>query len=96
MSDALEDGLCTVCGLPLASGDWPCIYTIRPHGKSVQTAPFTPYFDVGLGEYVTSLGQRRALMKEHHLDYRDKVSHGELSARRDRIEEQKKREQSSR
>lgn len=52
--------------------------------------PFTPYFDYGLGEEVTSLGHRWQLMKQHHLDYRDHPSKGDLSARRDRCEAQRR------
>lgn len=96
-----DEHLCTVCGLPLAVGDWPCVSTIRPHGKSVQTAPFAAYFDIGLGREVTSLGDRWQAMKGTQdpesgkvwgkLDYREKVSPGELSARKDRIHEQRLR-----
>lgn len=86
----MADGTCTVCGLPLAVGDFPCVSTIRPHGKSLQTNAFIAYDDIGLGEHVTSLGQRKALMRANKLDYRDLPSSGELSARRDRIEQQKK------
>ncbi len=28
---------CSVCGLPLAVGEYPCIYTVRPHGKPSMT-----------------------------------------------------------
>ncbi len=79
--------LCTVCGLPLEVGDWPCVTTIRPHGKSVQTSAFAAYFDQGLGREVTGLGDRHAAMREKKLDYRDKMSPGDLSARNDRIHE---------
>lgn len=80
---------CAVCGLPLEIGQWPCITTPRPHDRSVQLQPFVPYFDYGLGEYVTSLGDRWAAMKRHGLDYKDHPTKGDLSARRDRIEQQK-------
>lgn len=53
---------------------------------SVQATVFTPYFDIGLGEYIESLPQRRKLMRDAHMDYRDKMSPGDLSARRDRVE----------
>ncbi len=43
----LTDTLCTVCGLPIAVGDYPCVLRPRPHGKSVQTNAFVDYFDVG-------------------------------------------------
>jgi hypothetical protein len=92
--------LCQVCGQPIAVGEWPCIVTPRPHRRSVQTAPFASYFDVGLGREVTSLGDRWAAMKgvttcdgevvSERLEYRDKVSKGELAARRDRHEQTKR------
>ena len=81
---------CEVCGKPIQIGDWPCITTIRPHGRSVQTAPFASYFDIGLGVQVNSLGDRWAAMREAHVDYREKLSKGALSARLDRIREQQK------
>ena len=88
----MTDDLCHVCGLPIQVGEYPCIFTPRAHGKSVQTTPFSTYFDYGLGKEITSLGDRWNAMKENHLDYRDKMSPGDLSARKDRIE-QRKREQ---
>lgn len=91
-----DTDLCTVCGLPLEVGDWPCVRTIRPHGRSVQNTVFVPYFDVALGVQVDSLAQRWRLMKPEmdgdevsrgKLEYRDKMSKGDLSARNDRIHE---------
>lgn len=103
-----EVDLCTVCGQPLAIGDWPCVTTPRPHGKSVQTDPFKSYYDVALGREITSLGDRWNAMKPEgtqvfrtsdgrevategrgRLVYREKMSPGDLSARRDRLEQQK-------
>ena len=46
--------------------------------------PFTPYFDVGLGKEITSLAERKTEMRRQHMDYRDKMSPGALSARQDR------------
>ena len=77
---------CEVCGKPIHIGDWP----FCPHGRSVQTAPFASYFDIGLGVQVNSLGDRWAAMREAHVDYREKLSKGALSARLDRIREQQK------
>lgn len=57
---------------------------------SVQSSIFTPYFDFALGQQVDSLPERKKAMRNLHLDYRDKVDRGTLSARRDRIEEQKR------
>lgn len=83
----LVDGCCSKCGQPLQSGEWP----FCPHGfPAGKTKGFEPRFDDGLGIYVTGWGDRRKAMREHHLDYRDHPAPGELSARRDRIEQQKR------
>lgn len=94
---------CSVCGKPLRIGEWGCISRIVEHAPSVQTAPFASYFDIALGREVTSLGDRWQAMKPEidnatgetirgRLDYREKMSPGDLSARNDRIHEQKMRE----
>jgi len=98
---------CQVCGLPLAIGQQGCIVTVRPHDEpALPYHPFIPYFDIALGEQVNSLSERWRLMKgtedretgERHgrLEYRDKMSRGDLSARLDRIHDETKRESSSR
>lgn len=96
-----ETHLCEVCGLPITVGQWPCVKTVRPHGPSVQNTVFIPYFDVALGVQVDSLAQRWRLMRpemdgDHvvrgQLDYREKMSKGDLSARKDRIYQQKREE----
>lgn len=51
---------------------------------SVQATPFVPYFDLGLGVQVDSLAQRWKHMRNLKMDYRDKPSKGDLSARTDR------------
>ena len=81
---------CTVCGLPLQVGQQGCITTIRPHEPVLPYVPFTEYFDIGLGETVTSFADRWRFMRQKGLQYRDLPSKGELSARRDRIEQQKR------
>jgi len=83
---------CSVCGLPISVGEWPCVKTIRPHGRSVQTDVFVPYFDVGLGEQINSYADRWRHMRQKQMQYRDLPSTGDLSARRDRLEERKKEE----
>lgn len=88
----MGDELCTVCGLPIAVGEYPCIATVRPHGRSVQSTAFAAYYDDGLGTYVTSLGQRHQLMREAHFDYREKMRPGDLSARQDRVQERRKQQ----
>lgn len=82
----MSDVTCAKCGGVIEIGDWP----FCPHGKSVQTHAFEAYFDYGLGCEVTSLSQRLSLMRERKLTYRDHMSKGDLSARRDRIEQEKR------
>lgn len=59
---------------------------------SVQATPFVPYFDEGLGIQVNSFADRWTGMRRAGLQYRDLPSKGDLSARRDRIEERKREE----
>lgn len=82
----IVDGKCSKCGHVWEAGDWP----MCPHGHSVQTSAFRSYFDDGIGEEITSLGQRHQAMREHHLSYREHPPKGQLSARRDQIEQQKR------
>ena len=83
---------CDVCGLPIAIGDYPCISTPRPHAQALKSKAelFSVYFDYGLGAEVTAPDHRRRLMKAGKLDYRDKMRPGEISARKDRIADQKR------
>lgn len=60
-------------------------------GQSTLYHPFTHYFDMGLGAEVTSLAQRRRLMKAAGFDFRDHPPKGELSARIDKAHEQSRR-----
>jgi hypothetical protein len=52
--------------------------------------PFIPYFDFALGKQIDSHAQRWTEMKAAKVDYRDKLSKGDLSARRDKVEQQKR------
>lgn len=81
---------CDACGADYGIGQSP--YCKDGHAPVTRSyAPnFAPYFDIGLGAHVEAPDQRRRLMKQHHLDYRDHPSNGDLSARRDRIEQQKR------
>lgn len=80
---------CAVCGLPIAIGEFPCITTVRPHGRVQPRGGFEPHFDIGLGQYVTGWGDVRKAMREHHLDFRDHPSQSWLNERKDRIREQR-------
>lgn len=57
---------------------------------SMSYVPFTPYFDYGLGREITSFADRWRAMRQTGMQYRDLPSKGDLSARRDRIEEAKR------
>jgi hypothetical protein len=60
---------CDDCGQRYTVGDWPYC----PHGKPYGMMTFVPYFDEHIceeGAWVTSLAQRRRLMKENNFDYR--------------------------
>lgn len=81
---------CAVCGLPLAIGEQGCITTIRPHDPVLTYHPFIPRFDVALGAYTGSLAERWKHMRRAKVDYREHPPKGELSARRDRLEQQKR------
>lgn len=95
--------LCAVCGKPLQVGQQGCIVRIVEHEPVGVYHPFIPYFDIALGEQVDSHAQRWRLMKQREdpatgeivrerLEYRDKMSKGDLSARHDRIHERLVRE----
>lgn len=51
---------------------------------------FEPHFDIGIGRDVTGWGDVKKAMRENTLDFRDHPSAGDLSARKDRIEQQKR------
>lgn len=77
---------CPKCLRPLA-------LVFRPQPRYV---PFNPYFDIGLGEEVTSWGQRRRIMREQKADHRDPPRPGDISARRDWANERRKTRLTSR
>jgi hypothetical protein len=84
--------LCNRCGYDIQIGDWPLCDASKgyTHGISVQTDVFKPYFDIGLGEYVTSFGHRETVRKSLGLDWKDQPSEGDMSARKDWAHEQRK------
>ncbi len=60
---------------------------------SVQNAyGFVAYWDYGLGREITGLGDRHQEMRAQHLEYRDKMSKGDMSARHDKIHQAKQEE----
>ncbi len=83
--------ICDRCGAEVQIGDWPCNPEKgRGHERALNVPIFVPYFDIGLGEHVESIGHRLSLMRKHGLVDRPKLTAGDMSARRDRIEQQKR------
>lgn len=58
---------------------------MQVHRPTPRYRPFNPYFDIGLGEEITSYAHRRRVMKSQGMDYRDHPSPGDTSARLDKI-----------
>lgn len=69
--------VCDRCGAELRIGDWPfCNGDKNQHvdARGFGDAPLEAYFDEHIspeGAYITTRGQRRALMSKGHLDYLD-------------------------
>lgn len=78
---------CALCGAVYGIGDSP--FCRDQHGSVQPRGAFEPYFDIGLGKYVTGWGDIRQEMRRKKLDFRDHPSEGDLSARRDRCAQQK-------
>ena len=71
MHDTLHPEMvtCDTCKKEYAIGEWP----FCPHGKPQGMFAYTPYWDDNLGPepvYITSLAQKRKIMKERGLEYR--------------------------
>lgn len=67
---------CDSCGSPLEM-----IFVPQP-----RYVPFHPYFDEGLGVHITGRDHRRRVMRDLSCDFRDHMSPGDRSVRRDRAE----------
>jgi len=99
------DVKCTACGRtwerwsPIADRYAACDFcsgpVVQEFKHSVQGTPFIPYFDIGLGQQIDSLPERKKAMRNAHMDYRDHPSAGELSARRDRAHEARREQAKS-
>lgn len=79
---------CDVCGQEYETPAWPWC----PHGKVTLTPQqeLTEYYDHGLDAVISTRGQRRVLERELGAVARNRISPGDTSARRDRIEAEKK------
>ncbi len=64
--------LCEKCGKEYGIGDWP--FCDGGHGKPSRgtTAPFVPYFDMGLGKQINSQAERWKHMKAQGVQYSSK------------------------
>lgn len=83
----LAFAVCLTCGTPYTAPMSP--YCRDGHEAPLEYHPFIPYFDFALGKQVDSLRERHKLMREAHVDYRDKPSVGQLAERRDRQEQRR-------
>jgi hypothetical protein len=66
--------LCTVCGLPLEIGEYPCVFTARPHGRPVlglkQIGDEIDEWNENVGHepvHFTSRQERKRYLKEQGL-----------------------------
>lgn len=61
---------CEKCGKTLEIGEWPwCGHGFPSKGT---TAPFVPYFDIGLGRQINSQADRWREMKKQGCQYSSK------------------------
>lgn len=64
--------VCELCGRTRQAGDWP----MCPHDSgNFGEEPLEPYFDEHIspeGTWITTRGQRRAIMNASHFEYRKK------------------------
>lgn len=92
--------ICESCGVVWGVGQ---SYLCKEgHGFVNGYHPFIPYFDFALGAQVGSLAQRWSMMKRQEdgeglvvrerLEYRDKMSPGEITARKDRLRDRAREE----
>ncbi len=77
---------CDNCGVEYGIGDSP--WCRDSHTRVIRGKGFEPFFDVGLGKYVTGWGDIHMHKRAEGLDFRDHPSKGEISARRDKAEQQ--------
>lgn len=71
--EELRDGrtvvICDRCGAERHSGDWPDCRKDGSHSKgSGYDDALEPYFDHGLGAYITTRGERRKLISQKGLE----------------------------
>lgn len=96
------DARCLSCGhvfeFVRAVADWPktpaCEQCGEPtehaHVSSQEYRPFKPYFDVALGQEITSFAQRESVRRSLQADFCDQPRAGDLSARQDKMHEDRR------
>lgn len=80
--------VCDKCGATVGIGQSP--WCRDGHGRVLPAKGFDSFFDIGLGREVSGWGDIHQAMREANLDFRDHPSPGDLSARRDKCETEKK------
>ena len=78
--------ICSKCDHDVEIGEYP----FCPHERVMAYHPFKPYFDIGLGEYVSSFAERETIRKRLGLEWKDQPTEGDLNARKDWANEQRK------
>lgn len=96
VNDHVDDKVatCEKCGTTYTVGDSPFCKdkhaSLRGHGFVPH--PFSPYWDDGLGMHVESRDQHAREMKSRGFDFKDRLSDGEISARKDQRHERRKQQ----
>ncbi len=68
---------CADCGQIVHIGEWPAC----PHGRAQSARGFQPYFDYGIGQYVTGVGDiNKAMRPQWNGDYVTKLDHRDAPA----------------
>lgn len=83
---------CGGCGVVYGIGDSPVCRGGHGRVRPGYGAGFEPYFDIGLGRYVTGHGDINKACRELHAYPVDPPSPGQTSVRADKIRERKRRE----
>lgn len=96
----LYDVICPACDRAwervcrIADRDQPCEMCGGPVRRLSRLAtsyqPFKPYFDISLGRQINGLSDRWTAQRQLNVQERDRMSAGDLSARKDRIEQQRR------
>jgi len=83
----MEFSYCRACALAWTAPMSP--FCRDKHEPPTTYHPFISYFDFALGVEVTSLAERHKHMRNAHVDYRDKLTKGQLAERADRAQQRR-------